>query len=165
MLPVITERQIDTEITEAVLNRIEDASLLIARFGCWPSFHDAELIDLQFERGNLLQVFDTKEWYNAVYPTLIASFSVPDESVCPIDYSRLTTNIRLRFSDVRDVVIDGLNHQNPITGLGIKLVSVENSELELFNVEWGGAVIRHEVSFSCERIKVELVTEIGSQEA
>jgi len=80
-------------------------------YGGWPSFHDAEVIELQHWRGQM----KPGDWDDSkVMPMLTAKIHIFIES--PTSQHTLAT---LRFEDVDDYKMEGFNHQNAILGLSI----------------------------------------------
>lgn len=80
-------------------------------FGYWPSFHDAEVRELHFWRGN---VQTEKGIYD--FPVLTLTIHVW-ELTNEVDAQgyyvlRHHTLTRLRFHDVDDFRMQGFNHQN-----------------------------------------------------
>lgn len=82
-------------------------------YGGWPSFHDAEVIELHHRRGQM----KPGDWDDSnVMPVLTAKIHIFIES--PTSQHTLAT---LRFEDVDDYKMEGFNHQNAILGLSITL--------------------------------------------
>lgn len=80
-------------------------------YGGWPTFHDAEIIELHHWRGHM----DPGDWRDSnVMPILTAKIHIFIE--CPTSQHTLAT---LRFEDVDDYRMEGFNHQNAIRGLSI----------------------------------------------
>jgi hypothetical protein len=85
-------------------------------FGYWPSFHDAEVLDLHFWRG---QSDISKGVYDFPVLTLRIHLweltkEVNTEGYLVLGHHTLTT---LRFSDVHDFEMRDFNHQNSIMEL------------------------------------------------
>ncbi len=79
--------------------------------GGWPSFHDAEVIELHYWRGRM----KPSGWDDSnVLPVLTVKIHVFIEH--PASHHALTT---LRFKDVEDFEMEGFNHQNVILELFI----------------------------------------------
>ena len=82
-------------------------------FGQWPSFHDAEIMELRLWRGDVRP----GDWDDRnVFPVVTAKFHVFIEN--PSSHHTLTT---LRFEDVDDFRMEGFNHQNAILELSIHI--------------------------------------------
>lgn len=148
------QRTLHELIDPKAIELIEGADLLLNRFGDWPTFEDAEVLSLSFDRGNHWWVLETGEWSRRVPPSLIATFYVFDSRYAEHAPERKPTKVSIQFYEFREVEIDGFNYQNPIVGLGIKLTYSADLKKTLFSIDWGGTAIPHEVSFSCERIHV-----------
>ena len=104
---------------------IVGSEYLTSIFGYWPSFHDAEVVDLLFWRGD-------SRIENGIYgfPVLTLTIHVWEltkevdaEGYLVLRHHTLT---RLRFSDVEDFQMQGFNHQNSI--MELKVRSAERSE-------------------------------------
>jgi hypothetical protein len=80
-------------------------------YGGWPSFHDAEVIELHHWRGQM----KPGDWDDSnIMPMLTAKIHIFIES--PTSRHTLAT---LRFEDVDDYRMEGFNHQNAILLLSI----------------------------------------------
>jgi len=148
------ERTIEELTPPEAVAAIEDANLLVARFGEWPTFEDAEVLALNLDRGNHSWVVETGEWDRRIPPSLTATLYVFDFRHASDNPARNPTKVVIKFEEFEDFEIDGFNHQNPIVGLGIKFLFSKNMNKNLFSVDWGGTGIKHEASFTCERIQV-----------
>lgn len=87
-------------------------------FGRWPSFHDAEVIELNFWRGD---VEPDKNRY--IFPVLTVKVHLwemashtDDKGFFLLGHHTLAT---LRFHHVDNFKMEGFNHQNAIFGLSI----------------------------------------------
>jgi hypothetical protein len=91
--------------------------ILTSIFGEWPSFHDAEVIDVHLWRGDV----KPGDWDDSnVFPVLTIKVRIL-EATQPgaIGDSARDVLATFRFHDVDDVKIDGFNHQNAILGISI----------------------------------------------
>ena len=140
-----------------VVASISHGSDLVRHFGRWPSFEDAELVSLQFQRGNHMAVVESGDWGRRISPALDATFSVFDAEAHPESSERRPAEVTLRFSELHEVHIEGLGYQNPIQGLGIRHERLEPSGLTGFRVDWGGTGMGHEVSLLCTTIAVRSI--------
>ncbi len=127
---------------------VKGAEKLTAIFGRWPSFHDAEVTSIRFERGR---------------PP--AEGAVAHVSVHLFEGYREGEEIRwrnhvvatLRFAPVVDVSLSGFNHQNAIFDLTLERGSPQSEE-----VIWQGPAYRVHfepsfgvgLSFVCASIEV-----------
>jgi hypothetical protein len=131
---------------------IQGSGKLTSIFGYWPSFHDAEVIEIHFWRGDI----DTDN-NKYVFPVLTARLHLWEitREVNPEGYlsRRHHTLARLRFYDVGGFKMEGFNHQNAI--LGLRVTSQERSEgpSPLFDVQFEPA-FGMGASFTCSRIEV-----------
>jgi Immunity protein 50 len=81
---------------------VENAPLLVRHFGEWPSFHDAEVLDVHCWRGRI----KPGDW--------------DDSNVMPVVTMKIlftrATDVAatFRFHDVEQITIDGFNHNNMI---------------------------------------------------
>ena len=107
-----------TGAEQAVERFIEGHEKLTQVFGYWPTFHDAEIIDMHLWRGD---VDCAAKRY--VFPVLTVKLHVWEltNEVDPRGYlvRRHHTLTKLRFHDVLDFRMDGFNQQNAIFGLSI----------------------------------------------
>jgi len=88
---------------------IQNSQKLTEFFGCWPSFHDADVIDLHFWRGDV----KPGDWDpRNIFPVLTVKVRVL--AATPI----LAT---LRFHDVDDFKMQGFNHMNGINDLSVSI--------------------------------------------
>lgn len=91
--------------------KIENEHLLISRFGCWPSFHDAEIVRARFEREG------------PGSPSLECDIHV-FERTSEVDRSghhilKNHTLVTFRFCDIGLECFKWWNHQNVLSGLYI----------------------------------------------
>ncbi len=98
---------------------VEHADRLTGLLGRWPSFHDAEVVELHLWRGD---VDPDRESY--VFPVLTVRVHLCDLTANPEKPGHLLlkfhTMVTLRFHDVdEDIQLTGFNHQNQIFGLSI----------------------------------------------
>ena len=66
--------------TPDVVAQIQNAHELVARFERWPSFSDAEVMSLNFERGNHCEIVESRAWSDRIAESVTAIFHVFDES-------------------------------------------------------------------------------------
>ncbi|MGH6619935.1 MAG: hypothetical protein ACREF6_10365, partial [Alphaproteobacteria bacterium] len=94
-------------------------------------------------------------------PSLSATFYVFDARFSLEAPERRAAIATILFEQLDAFEMSGINHQNPIIGLGISLVFSERLKTKLFKVDWGGTALPHEVSLTCASIKVLSVESIG----
>jgi hypothetical protein len=138
---------------------VQNSQKLTTVFGAWPSFHDAELVDLHFWRGDV----KPGDWDERnVFPVLTVKIRVLEATqpgaTCA-GHDILTT---LRFHDVDDFKMDGFNHSNMIVDLSIN--TQERGEYSNGEKLPPYLVVQFErcfgirMSFRCFRIEVVDVT-------
>lgn len=95
---------------------IQDSQKLTDLFGCWPSFHDAEVVDLHFWRGYV----HPGEWDDRnVFPVLTIQIHVLEATQLGANHAGNDVLATLRFHDVNEIKMQGFNHQNAILHLSI----------------------------------------------
>ena len=123
---------------------------LIDIFGCWPSFHDAEVIEFHLWRGDV----KSGAWDdNDVFPIITAKIHVFIEQT-----GSQHTMVTLRFEDVDEVRMEGFNHQNAILGISIVVEGRGNfpngGDLPPYLVVRFEQAFGMSASFRCLRIEV-----------
>jgi hypothetical protein len=97
---------------------IQGSDKLTDIFGYWPSFHDAEVLELSLWRGDV-----EPEAGRYILPVLNVTLQVWELSneTNPQGYlvTRHHTLTKLRFHDVNDFRMEGFNHQNAILRLSV----------------------------------------------
>jgi immunity protein 50 of polymorphic toxin system len=103
---------------------VEASERLTSIFGCWPSFHDAEVIEFNLWRGD----FDA-DAQRYVFPTLTTKIHLweltSDLDARGYYILRHQTLVTLRFHDISELHMQGFNHQNAIFGLSITSAPVD----------------------------------------
>ncbi len=95
-------------IDDAVLASIAGAEFLVELFGQWPSFHDAEVLNLKLSR--------VCESFMDVH-TFAMTSEVDANGIYICDRHTVVT---FHFGEILGMNLDGFNHQNVIAGLDIK---------------------------------------------
>src|SRR2546430_2010308 len=97
-------------VREHPMRTIRGEEKLKAIFGAWPSFHDAEVWSLAYER--------VPDGFSVA--AVIHAFQMTSE-VDARGYYVLKNHakVRIRFDRCSDVALDGFNHQNVLFGLDI----------------------------------------------
>lgn len=131
---------------------IVDSEKLTTVFGYWPSFHDAEVLELHFWRGNIQT---EKGIYDFPVLTLTIHLWELTKEVDPQGYLVLQhhTLARLRFCDVEDFQMQGFNHQNAMMGLSFRTEQRTEPPSQYFAVEVEPA-FGMGASFKCLRVEV-----------
>ena len=121
-------------------------------FGYWPSFHDAEVLELHFDRGNIQR---DKGIYKFPILTLKIHVWQLTKEVNSKGYFVLRhhTITILSFCDVADFQMQGFNHQNAILGLSITSQERSKGPSPYFAVELEPA-FGISASFKCLGVEV-----------
>jgi hypothetical protein len=135
--------------------------MLTCIFGRWPSFHDAEVVDLAIWRGDVDP--DRKKY---TFPVLTAKILVNELVPEQTNESRLRivpqAHVTFRFYDVDDLKLDGFNHVNQIVGLSFAIQPrgsfTDGSELQPYIVVEFQRGFGIAASFKCFRVEVVDVT-------
>ena len=102
--------------------RITNSAALVDVFGCWPSFHDAEVLAIRLDRSGA-----------SGGPELEADVHVFEmtSTVMPAGFYELRhhTLVTLRFEGVDELSLEGFNNQNALMGLLIEDISSRPQEL------------------------------------
>lgn len=135
-----------------IASLVQGSQKLTDIFGYWPSFHDAEIIELHFWRGDVDA--DQKRY---VFPVLTVKLHVweltnetDDRGYLVLRHHTLTT---LRFHDVDEFSMEGFNHQNQIFELLIERRERTDGPPPVFSVEFNPA-FGMSASFTCFRVEV-----------
>ena len=94
-----------------VENLVKSSEKLTVFFGCWPSFHDAEVVDVHYWRGAV----QPGDWHDSnIFPVLTVKLRILRAT--QKDYSSNSPDVlaTLRFYDVDHFMMDGFNHVNQI---------------------------------------------------
>jgi hypothetical protein len=100
----------------AIESLIQDSQKLTALCGTWPSFHDAEVIDLHLWRGDV----KPGDWDDRnVFPVLTVKLRVLEATQPGATHSGKDVLVTLRFYDVDNFKMDRFDHMNMICELSI----------------------------------------------
>jgi hypothetical protein len=134
---------------------IENVELVESVFGCWPSFHDAEIhtivITRDCESGPQMDI--------TVHHWKMTS-EVDSKGYYILDHHTLTT---LRFFNVSDLELTGFNQQNVLGDILISDITMKASTT-CFSVSMPTS-FGCEASFKCGRIRVLSAAPYTKQEA
>jgi len=127
---------------------IRNIERLTSIFGCWPSFHDAEVVWLRFDRNA------TPLGEGPTAEALIHVFTITNEVRAEGNYVLQNhVLVHLRFARIMELKVDGFNHQNALFGLSIKDITPRQMEQLNFEVgfdpSWGVGA-----NFQCQSIEV-----------
>jgi hypothetical protein len=132
--------------------RIEGSEKLIRIFGYWPSFHDAEVIELSFWRGDV-----DPDAGKYTFPVLTVKLHVweitRDVNAKGYLVLRKHTLTTIRFHDIYEFKMEGFNHQNAILGLDISQEERSAGPSPVFAVIFRPA-FGIDASLTCMRIEV-----------
>ncbi len=132
---------------------IEGAEKLIAVFGYWPSFHDAEVLWLLMDRRPVRE-----DVYLPSLEMMVHAFEMTSETGPDGAYVlRHHVLVHLRFHMVNLVKLADFNHQNALYGLHFKNIRARQLELADFEITLEGAW-GLEGSFICKAVEVVDVT-------
>ncbi len=140
------------QIMSDVESLITGSEKLAQIFGYWPSFHDAEVHELHFSRGNI-------QVESGIYDFPVLTLRIHLwELTKQVDSAgflvrRHHTLATLRFHDVSDFEMEGFNHQNAIMELRISSQERSEGPSPYFVVELEPA-FGMGASFKCLRIEV-----------
>ena len=131
---------------------IQGSQKLTTIFGYWPSFHDAEVIDLHFWRGDVDA--EKKRFFFPVLTVKLHVWELTNEVAesghLVLRHHTLTT---LCFHDVDEFSMEGFNHQNAVFEILIEQQERADGPSPFFSVEFKPAFgIR--ASFRCFRVEI-----------
>jgi Immunity protein 50 len=131
------------------VDNINGAEQLVAIFGYWPSFHDAEMLWLTLDRQSR-----GEGCYGPTLDALVHAFEMTSE-VDRDGYYVLRNHVlvHLRFSEVVELQIAGFNHQNALMGLALTDVSDRQMERVKWEVRFDSA-FGVDASFQCYNLEV-----------
>ena len=135
-----------------VTDRIVGADKLVAVFGYWPSFHDAEVVWIKLDRRS------SGDGYGPTLEALVHAFEITSEIGPDGCYVlRHHVLVHLRFRDVVELRLEGFNHQNALFGLVISDLRERQWEYIQFEVRIDSS---HGVdaSFQCHAVEVLAIT-------
>ncbi|MCE5268639.1 MAG: immunity 50 family protein [Planctomycetaceae bacterium] len=121
---------------------------LISVFGCWPSFHDAEVIWLRLNRGS------TSLGNGPTLEVLVHVFQATNEVNSERFYVlRNHVLVHLRFSGAVESSIDGFNCQNVL--LGLDIVNIRSRQIRQVNLEVVfNSAYGVSATFQCQAVEV-----------
>ena len=97
---------------------IENYHKLTALFGCWPSWHDAQVVDLHYWRGDV----KSGDWDDSnVFPVLTTKLIVLRAVQTRPQINDPDVLVTIRFHDVTDFSMENFNHVNQIIDFTVVL--------------------------------------------
>jgi hypothetical protein len=128
---------------------IAGADQLVAVFGYWPSFHDAEVLWLRLDRRA-----HGDGYYGPSLEALVHAFEMTSDVDADGYYIlRHHVLVHMRFLDVVELQLDGFNHQNALMGLSI--TDLRDRQME--RVRWAAhfdSAFGIDASFQCYAVEV-----------
>ena len=128
---------------------IAGAEQLVAVFGYWPSFHDAEVLWLRLDRRA-----SGDGCYGPTLEALVHAFEMTSEVGADGHYVlRHHVLVHLRFLDVVELRLDGFNYQNAL--MGLTLTDLRDRQME--RVRWAvrfDSAFGVDASFQCCAVEV-----------
>jgi hypothetical protein len=133
---------------------IDGHERVIAHFGLWPSFHDAEVIKLSLDRSE-----------SQSEPTLDLHLRgwVMTSEVTPEGYYKLQGDalFHFRFEGIDELHVAGFNGQNVISSLNLELAHApDKPELNIIKVELEHCYF-FEASFTAQRAQLISIKPYG----
>ena len=122
---------------------IENKEILENIYGSWPSFHDAEILNINLYRGE----------EPGQFCSLVASFYLYETKAInegTAQYEIISTNKNvavIEFQNIENLSLEGFNHQNVIEELHLK------TKDNLIHVEFE-SIFGVQCSFSCSKVTV-----------
>jgi Immunity protein 50 len=140
----------DRDVGDCVANcRTREAHTI---FGRWPSFHDAEIHDLQLQRGYINPEDQVYE-----FPFLTIRLHLwpmtNDISQKGLYVSSKHTLTTMKFYDVDNFRMEGFNHQNAIFALGIEQKTRAEGPTPYFAVDFEPS-FGIDLKFACLPIEI-----------
>jgi hypothetical protein len=134
------------------VKKIRNSEALEDIFGYWPSFHDAEVVEVRLDRGDSLAPDGGPR-----KPTLEADthvFEMTDQVTEQGFYAqRKHTLATFAFRGIDELQLDGFNHQNVLFGLELEDISDRQLEVLKWRVSFDSS-FGLAATFMCEEIEV-----------
>lgn len=131
--------------------KIQNSHMLTDIFGKFPSFHDAEVHQINLTRG---ETRSFNPMLTAVINVFEMTSQIDEKNHCVLKNNVL---VEFHFSRVRNLELVNFNNQNVLQYLQIKQVSDANDEKTDFDVLFEG-IFGVSISFRCEAILIKSVT-------
>jgi hypothetical protein len=131
------------------VDRIPGAEQLVAVFGYWPSFHDAEVLWLRLDRRATIEGY-----FGPTLEALVHAFEMTNEVGADGSYVlRHHVLVHLRFSDVVELQLEEFNYQNAF--MGLTLTDLRDRQME--RVRWAvrfDSAFGVDATFQCYAVEV-----------
>jgi hypothetical protein len=134
----------------SIESKIENSHLLTAIFGRWPSFHDAEVLNIALDRGER----------GAFDPSLEAAFRLYEGTSGMDQEGRYVLKnhvvVRIKFSRIVNLTLADFNQQNALGSLVIEHLSDRERDTVKFRVVFE-SIFGVKAKFHCESVRIESV--------
>ena len=138
------------DVKQDISTLIENSEKLTGLFGYWPTFHDAEILELHLWRGDVDP--GAKRYIFPVLMMKMHTWELTNEVNEKGFYVlRHHTLVSLRFHDVSELRMEGFNQQNAIFGLSIEHKEGAFPSLFVIKMEPAFGV---GAEFTCSRVEV-----------
>ena len=118
----------DMETIQHHWPEIENASLVHAFFGKYPSLHDTEVIEIRLNR---------ELGFDFSGPKIFMTMFIFDSLMAPDDPSRKNAQLDLTFAGVEVDKINGFNHQNPLSEFYLRKYQCPRLNQTRWEIEFG----------------------------
>jgi hypothetical protein len=129
---------------------IQESRKLTDIFGYWPNFHDAEIVEVHFTRGDSPEFQVRQPILTVKLHTWQSSGEVDARGYGVLTHHTLAT---LRFHDIEDFGMEGFNRQNVISELLVERQERTDGSSPFFSVKFWACYGMGAV-FKCARIEV-----------
>src|SRR5882672_4254724 len=129
--------------------KVENSHLVTDIFGRWPSFHDAEVLEMTLNRGE-------RATYGPWLSAKIHVFEMTSQVENGAYVLRHHSAVNFHFRELHELKLDGFNQQNVLGGL--RIVDVSDGKLEGINFEvFFDGIYGVSASLQCRSINIESV--------
>ncbi len=135
----------------AIEEKIANSHLLTDLYGRWPSFHDAEVLEITMRREMLGP--RTRPCLNAAIHLCRQTSLVDEGSSSTLIDPQV---VRLSFLEIDQLTMTGFNHQNVLSNLFITEISEKQFVQMNFRVHFAG-IFGVDLCFECNSIQVHSI--------
>ena len=146
-------RELKHTATVGGVDEIVGSEKLTAVYGRWPTFHDAEVIDVHLWRGEM-------DPEHEQFAARVLTVKIHMMQEAPTSREMVAV---LRFDGVEDIRMEGFNHQNALLGIEIGKRTGKPHGIDgrvEFSVKFEGA-LGMSASFRCGGIEVVEAKEVA----
>jgi hypothetical protein len=129
--------------------KVSNHEALESLYGQWPSFEDAELVSLSFDRGNTLAAMQSGDWSHHIPASCTATFIVTDSRFQRGSPEAKESVVQIRLEELLSVTVSGFNHQNPLLKLSVSSEHSPQLRREILVFRWGEAALSCNTEISC----------------